>query len=298
MVCDNLQEAYLRKRAAIKSGDVSQHLELAQWCLRQRLLTPAADELAEAARTDPQNSMIVVLQHRLKTAQEPQPTANGKPVQPPVSNDDLDRMVRSLPHGSVEAFTQLVQPVLMNNCMAAGCHGSQTDQGLQLFRTALGKASGRRLTQRNLYAVLQYVDREAPAESRLLKAIEGPHGTSRTPIFSDRQATQYQRIVSWVDLVANRAEPAQPASVALPPIQENPTLASPRQRAGLGPRVLPQEAKRASPIHAAAAPTAEADAAPSAGSPKPRTKAAGVARNPSGDPLDPEVFNHLPAGKP
>jgi len=161
----------------------------------------------------------------------------------------------------------------------------------------LGKASGRRLTQRNLYALLQYVDRENPAESRLLKAINGPHGTSRSPIFSDRQASQYQRIVNWVDLVACRSEAAVPASVALPPIQNNPTLALPRTRPGLAPRILPQEARRASPIHASDAGAAQPDEAPSPAVAKPRAKASAVSRNSPADPFDPDVFNHLPAGK-
>ena len=228
MVCDNLEEAYRRKRAALQAGDVPQHLALAQWCLHHQLLAPAGDELVDVVHTDPENPMIGVLQHRLKMAKEPAPTADGKTAQPMIGNDELDRMVRSLPRGSVETFTQLVQPVLMNNCMSAGCHGSQGEQGMQLCRASSGKASGRRLTQRNLYTVLQYVDREAPTESRLLKAIQGPHGTSRSPIFSDRQASQYQRIVNWVDMVANQMDSAIPASVALPAIEENPTLASPR----------------------------------------------------------------------
>ncbi len=295
MVCDNLLEAYRRKRAAIRADDAGQHLELAEWCLHQQLLVPAAAELATVAHADPENPMIGELRHRIKMAKEPSPTADGKGAVPPVGNDELDRTVRSLPRGSVEMFTQLVQPVLMNNCMSAGCHGLQNEQGLQLFRVSLGKTSGRRLTQRNLYAVLQYVDRESPAESRLLKAIQGPHGTSRSPIFSDRQAAQYQRIVNWVDMVANQPETVVPASVALPPGEDPPTLSTPRPRIGLRPRTLPPEARRATSIQAADARafrTARTAAA------NPRAHGRANPSNPSADPFDPEVFNHLPAGKP
>ena len=94
MVCDNLEEAYRRKRAALQAGDVPQHLALAQWCLHHQLLAPAGDELVDVVHTDPENPMIGVLQHRLKMAKEPAPTADGKTAQPMIGNDELDRMVR------------------------------------------------------------------------------------------------------------------------------------------------------------------------------------------------------------
>ena len=122
-------------------------------------------------------------------------------------------MVRSLPHGTVETFTQSVQPVLMNHCAAGGCHGPQSDTGLRLFRVPTGKLASRRITQRNLYSVLPFVDRENPAGSRLLTAPNGPHGTAKQAIFNEHQAAQYKRMVDWAASLAQQSTPESPATL-------------------------------------------------------------------------------------
>ena len=214
LICGSLQEGYERKRVAVQPGDAHNHLELAQWCLRHGLLGPAAAELADAKAAEPNNPMIGAIEHRLKLALEPPPTAaTAKPIVGP-SNDELDRMIRNLPHGSVEAFTQLVQPVLTNHCATAGCHGPQSETGLRLFRVPIGKTASRRITQRNLYAVLLFVDRDNPAASRLLAAPSGPHGTSKIAIFNEHQAAQYKRLAEWVsELSGQAATPEGPLTI-------------------------------------------------------------------------------------
>ena len=61
LVCACLEDGYQRKRAAIQVGNVQDHIELAQWCLRHGLLGPAATELADATVAEPNNPMIDVL---------------------------------------------------------------------------------------------------------------------------------------------------------------------------------------------------------------------------------------------
>jgi len=297
MVCNNLEEAYQRKRTAIQMGDVHQHIELAQWCLRHKLLEPAASELAEAINIDPKNPMIGVLQHRLELAKEPPLIAEAKTSQPTLTNDELDRMVRGLPHGSVESFTQSVQPVLMNHCMSSDCHGSQIENGLQLFRISSSKTSSRRLTQRNLNSMLQYVDRENPAESRILKAIGGPHGTVQGPIFPEHQAAQYQRIADWINIIAYRPQITTPASVT-PPVQENPSFTSSVTPSATPPGVLSSEARKAQPIRPPNyGRVGQRDDSPSSASEQSHTETTAASHNQPADPFDPEAFNRLQAAK-
>ena len=138
LICNNLEEGYQHKRAAIQVGNVHHHLELAQWCLRHDLLGPAATELADAVAADPTNPMIGALQHRLKLAMEPPAEPAAKAVAGP-TNEDLDRLLRALPPGTVETFTQSVQPVLMNHCATGGCHGPQSSTSLRLYSRDLGQ---------------------------------------------------------------------------------------------------------------------------------------------------------------
>jgi hypothetical protein len=294
LVCGSLDEAYRRKRAAIRVGNVHDHLALAQWCLRHELLGPATVELADATTADPKNPMIAALRRRLEMAAEPPPPRDAKKsATPGPSNDDLDRMVRGLPRGAVETFTQSVQPVLMNHCTGSGCHGLQADAGMKLIRISAGKSASRRFTQRNLHSVLQYVDRGNPVSSKLLAAAGGPHGPVQHAIFSEREAAQYKRLVDWVGQIAGREIAEAPASVApaMPAAAEEPGDSEPPP-----PRVLPKESRKARPMP----PTGRGPREQRAGGrppgndsrKKPPPDAAPAAPDPAAaDPLDPEVFN-------
>jgi hypothetical protein len=226
----------------IQVGNVHDHLELAQWCLRHNLLGAAAVELADAKAADPKNQMVAALQQRLKMAAEPPPPGvakNAAAAGP--TNEELDRMIRGLPRGAVETFAQSVQPVLLNHCTGSGCHGLQSAMGMKLIRVSGGKSPSRRFTQRNLYSVLHYVDQDDPFKSKLLTAAGGPHGTVQTAIFSEREAAQYKRLVEWVGQIAGREMPVAPATVApaAPSAPAEPSLTEPP------PGVLPKESRQA-----------------------------------------------------
>ena len=145
----------------------------------------------------------------------------------------------------------------------------------------MGKQASRRITQRNLYSVLSFVDRDNPAGSRLLTAPNGPHGTAKQAIFNEHQTAQYKRMVDWASQFAQQSTPDSPPTLA---------PAAPFEPAGpTPPRVLSQEARKARPLSPAG---------------KPQSARRGIARKPakpaatadassdqSADPFDPEAFN-------
>jgi hypothetical protein len=329
LYCRNLEEGYQRKRAAIAAGNVQDHLDLAQWCQRHKLYRYAADELAAAAAIDPSHPMLGVLRRRQDMAQEPpwQPSAPTAKAAGP-SAEDLDRMTRGLPPGAVETFAQVVQPLLMNHCMASGCHGPQSETAFRLMRIPVNQPPGRRLTQRNLHAVLQFVNYNDAQASRLLAAISGPHATLKAAIFADRQAGHYKQLADWVNQVSGHAGPAEiPASVlfgrdqaapagrATTPASNTPAarlaaqprLLSPAAACGR-PMPLPGKDGKAGPVRAAAAVEADDEPeAPAGRSSKSRPRPAGAHAAPKPaagaedaaavDPFDPEVFNRRYADK-
>lgn len=253
LVCRDVEEGYHRKRAAMRSGSVGDHLELAEWCLRHGLSAQAGGELAAAARADPRHPMIGVLRRRLSLAVEPPKAPRpARPADSPpaASPEELARLVRGMPAGTVETFTGQIQPVLVNNCTGAGCHGPAAKTAFRLQRTPVGRPPGRLLTQRNLRATLQWVDKTNPSASRLLTAPIRPHGTARTAIFSHRQMAQYRRLVDWVHRVAQRpasevpdtvVSPEQPAVRAMPaePLDFDSPGPDSASRAGDRPGLLP-----------------------------------------------------------
>lgn len=278
LVCQTVDEAYQQKRARIQHDSVRDHLDLAQWCQQRGLLGAAARELADAMAIDPTHPMIPMVERRLNLAlQQPERSvAKVDPASRPPTSEELDRLVRGMPPGTVETFTQTIQPMLLNNCTASGCHGPGSEQGLSLLRVPVGRTPSRRLTQRNLFAVLQWIHRADPAASPLLGAPIRPHGTAKAPIFTDRQVGQYQELVDWVYKVAQVPSPFN--------------VASRREHARRPSRVVP--ANHEEPL---AAEGATASSGASGRFPRPTTSAPQhgepIPSSVPADPLDPEVFN-------
>ncbi|HUT95626.1 MAG TPA: hypothetical protein VMY37_39585 [Thermoguttaceae bacterium] len=219
--CRTLEEGYQRKRALIQPGDLREHLDLAQWCQRYGLLELAAEELARARALDPTHPLIPLVERRIKMSLcRPQPAERpAERVDPAPSPEDLERSVREMPPGSVEEFTKTIQPLLVNRCSAAGCHGPGSDHEFRLLRIPSARPASRRLTQRNLHGTLAWIDRDDPARSKLLTVPIQPHGSAEA-IFADHDRDQYQRIVNWVYQVAGPASPINP--IAAEPKQELP----------------------------------------------------------------------------
>jgi hypothetical protein len=203
-------ECYQRRKGLVSIDKVQDHMELAEWCLRHHLYEQAALALADAVATDSSHPRIGLLERRLKLELEQQKLA-GTHVKEPESEQpssrDLDRMVRGLPAGTVEVFADTIQPMLLNHCSTAGCHGPQGTAALRLLRDGSGKAPSRRATQRNLYSVLSAVDQDHPAQSPLLLAPMHPHGQAKSAVFTTREALQYQQLVHWVYSLSNHRGP-------------------------------------------------------------------------------------------
>jgi hypothetical protein len=251
--------------------------------------------------------MIEPLRRRLEMSNQ-RPQASAGPARsgnPYTLAEELDRMLRTLPPGSIEYFTQRVQPVLMNNCTTSNCHGQQSETAFRLFRIPSDRPASRRLTQRNLYTALQWIDRENPAASKLLTVPLAPHGTAKTPMFADVQAAQFRLLAEWVDQVTRHG--GQESSVATldpepsffpetPAPAESPAHHAHKKHAPSKARAPGDQGAsgpRAAAVKGSAAPQGDRQSAGSTGVAKaaattPRPKAPPAD---SADPLDPEAFN-------
>jgi hypothetical protein len=222
LVARDANECYLHKRARIDPGRIQDHLELTEWCLRHGLLDAAQKQIADARLLDATHPKIHLLETRLKLARENPESLAPIETRPAASSDQqLDTVVRTLPAGTMESFTNNIQPMLLNYCSRSGCHGAQS-AGLKLERIPPTRRAGRKPTQRNLQAALAMIDRSNPDQSKLLQAPLQPHGTARSPIFSDREQTQYKMLVQWVFLAAGARGQQVPATVEqhTPPLSQ------------------------------------------------------------------------------
>jgi hypothetical protein len=293
LLCHDLNEGYRRRCEAIMAGDVPAHLDLADWCIRFELFDSAARELTTVIECDPTHPRIPLLERRLEFAriQASEKTTRSPVVADAVTNEDLDRMVRGMPPGAVECFTQTIQPLLLNHCSTAGCHGTGAGTRLVLRRNSLGKTPSRRLTQRNLHSAIRSINSGDPAMSPLLVNAIREHGDTKAPVFTSRDVLQYRQLVSWVYLVAQKSAPLPTETVTPQPV---PLLQAPlTPAANLAPAAnLTQATSGGSP---SVAPTTGAPEAPKAANAAPAKK---VDVFVPADPFDPEIFNRQFAPKP
>lgn len=218
LFCKDLEEVYQRKRARIELGKAADHVDLADWCLKNELLDHADTQLSYALAADVNYPRIRLLERRLQLARrdtEPHP-AHHKAAEHGPTNDELDRFIRGMPSSAINSFTSTIQPLLVNNCTTSGCHGPQSEAKLQLLRIPPGSPPTRRTTQRNLYAVWQQINASDPATSPLLVVATQQHGNSKAATFTDHDAVQYRQLVAWVNQIARGRKASQPATVNTP----------------------------------------------------------------------------------
>lgn len=203
---DDLNEAYLRLRIQNGSPTVASHLRLAEWCLSQGIMAEAARELRDALDKDPANETARLMLDRVdteirrRTPQEPEPEATQDVVilteqEAPAE----DREVRSLSGLSPETareFVASIQPLFLNKCGNARCHGTASDNEFQLTRMRAGASNSRIVSESNLAAVLNYLQPSQNGQARLLEIVRRSHA-GRT-IFNGRYgAVQLQTLQQW-----------------------------------------------------------------------------------------------------
>ncbi|MCE9526112.1 MAG: hypothetical protein K8R36_08665 [Planctomycetales bacterium] len=220
--CVDLDDAYRYQAALLPSKKAEPHLKLAEWCLRYGLLQHAEDEVAFAKQVEPENPKIAPLQLRLKTATTAPAVSNIKVDTNPatVGAKQLDDTLAELPKGSMERFSVVIQPMLINRCGANGCHGPAAKSDFHLLRPSTGQMMSKRFTQRNLFTVLQYMNKEKPEESRLLTLPQERHGGTAAPVFDKRSQHQLDDLLAWARQLAPK-----PPQVTLPTtIGQSPTV--------------------------------------------------------------------------
>jgi hypothetical protein len=195
----------------------------------------------------------------------------------------------NVPARVIERFTRRVQPVLVNNCTASGCHQAGGPESFQLDRALLHGLSNRRSTMNNLAATLKLVDRERPQLSPLLTVPRSAHGGVNDAIFGPRQEQAFRHLVEWVTLAtaADRSKPPAPGSA-----EAAHHLPAPREQADAG--AVAQGLSPSSPSAAAGVvlPVEYEDdsARPATATPQPRFGAQ-VEKWLPRDPFDAEIFN-------
>jgi hypothetical protein len=264
LIGHNIEDVYQQRLKLLRSNRIEDRLSLADWCIRQKLPAQAAEQLVQAMQIDARDPRIEHLEKKLQVAIQPESSKNIKPtaIAATVGHEQLERIVHELPHGALERFAIVVQPIVMDRCGAGRCHGSSSDSNFQIVQPTASRVPSRRFTQRNLFAVMSLMNTTAPLESELLKKSLEPHGGHAEAPLKNAEDRQYQALKDWVLAVAEPTvdKNARPLSVA------NRGLAGPQRQMSADPETSSTGQKPASALGTPALETTR-------------------------DPFDPESFN-------
>ena len=214
----NMDDAYRRMRNSLNEHTPNTHMELAKWCLVNKMPEKARSEVLDALHLDPnRDDAQRLLEALVRKQRQTSGHTNRKVVPRGGSTSDKvtlshpsmmpeRRSLGGLPKSLARTFTQTVQPIVVNRCGNARCHGARQNS---FAVVSIRGGSTSRIAEQNLAAILNQIDMTNPSQSPLLNATRAVHGNSRQLIFpgqsGGRQATALRQ---WIVDVTREISPS------------------------------------------------------------------------------------------
>ena len=217
---NSMREAYeiLKKRYPDRTADG--YVAIASWCIQQGLYDEARENLKDALQLEPDHSTARVVAEQLgKTmsvspaprddgfarTQNRNPAAVARSQAVTISEEELTRF-----------FVSRVQPILVNGCGNAACHGRSSESSFRLRNVRSGSPAFKSSTERNREMVQSFVNIDDPANSPLLTAPrDARHTAFPKPVFAGPSGdAQWQALAAWVNAAARSHGPRQLESSA------------------------------------------------------------------------------------
>ena len=217
---DGLYQYWVDRRKVLS---FEEHLTLAQWCLRNDYPAGATRQLIAARKIRPHDPAIALLETQLrlyvpKAAVAPQQAATSLPdedkaVVPEDTPSDLivkdgqavkaEEFASALPKPNLSAkafaaYTTIVQPLLLNRCATAGCHGDTGTERFHLESDGISRRLTASQTRQNLDMVLQHVLRQDFESSPIFVFATKAHGGLDVPPLGLRDKAAIESLRTWL----------------------------------------------------------------------------------------------------
>ncbi|WP_437201865.1 hypothetical protein [Planctomicrobium sp. SH664] len=222
-----LTAAYRQLRENRVQPVVADHLILAEWCLQNSLLREAHLEIREALQKEPTSVAAQGFLRKIEAQLPSPPPGNGSTAanSPPPPRqlslrDTIERSPAGLTRDVQREFISKVQPLLLNSCGNAACHGAASTGKFRLVTARFGSPAHRAGSQENLMHILTFLDPEQPEKSPLLLRPLEAEGVHQGLLLGERRSQQRQLLENWIRLAAEDLQSAR------------------RQRTPAAPRVL------------------------------------------------------------
>ncbi len=268
LVARDEPSAYAHLAHRVADHDVAARVRLIQWCLEHRLLAAAEVECTRLGRVSPNHPELESLAARLRFLRDgPEPSSRPAGRHSPPRIDEAPRP--DIPDSSVADFTRRIQPLLMNACATATCHGRAAESTFTLSPPLKGLHFTKRLTERNLQSVLRQLSFVSAESSPLLRMAEMAHGDLSVAPLPEKAPEQRDSLRTWIaDVTGQSLDVVDDERVDL---ADGP-VRSPNSSSA----VLP--ASHTAPV-------------PSATTPIPTAHGSRPVHSSSRDPFDPAAFN-------
>lgn len=195
----SVRDAHQKLQKLFTPPSASGHVILCRWCIENRLYDLAMDEVQAALHLEPARAEARNLLWQLETLLNPQPEQSPDNVltwdsmlAPPVNAPG------GLTRDTTQEFVRRVQPLVLNTCANARCHGnSQSDFPLQFVRSS--GVGGQSITTENIESVFKFVDIDNPRESRLFTALQDPEIPQHRTVFTGPRGRDHlETIAAWI----------------------------------------------------------------------------------------------------
>ncbi|WP_145259714.1 hypothetical protein [Calycomorphotria hydatis] len=220
--------AYLRMRAETPAIQANDHVDLCRWCMRNELMGEAITELRAATAMEPEREDLQRMLSHLQELVAKDDSSGPAPVQRDTSAYDPNVLLPAehtyslggLPPELAAEYARGIQPLLINSCAQASCHGQRAESNFQLYRASIRSMQRHRQSDENLTAIISYINREQPEASELMRFITTAHGGMRNPPLAGAKSFEHiKRIRHWVSAVADHLPP-ETVSITLTSFEE------------------------------------------------------------------------------
>jgi hypothetical protein len=297
-VVDTKADVYKYKRNRIADNDLSERMELANWCLRHVMVEEATEEAKAVLKIDPKNAKAIQFLKRLQS-EEGRQKAAAEGGSAPGGGGNLAGDAAGFGDDALNMFTKNIQLILMNKC--GNCHANPRHEGA--FQLASTKRPNPASTSRNFKAAESFVDLKNPSRSKLLEMALTPHGGVKSGVapFAGPNDVAFKNLRKWTITLAKNwheafAQPDDMPFIANDDLPDwsirRPTAAPPKKNTAVASKMKP------APDQPGFTSAAADDAPP----PRPSLmnapkKKAAAPKVPEGDPLDPDDFNKKEVGE-
>lgn len=231
VVGKDLKDAFRRLTESFENPTAATHYALALWSQSHHLKEESRAQLVMALDRDADHEAARNMLKRLdeQATAERKRAAAAKPPRPKlrvVGGIELPEIesLAGLSRGTAAQFSSRIQPLVINKCGQASCHGPNSESGFRLEQ-ARGTGPGSRVyTERNLAEIMKQIDQSNPQQSLLLTAPARSHGGLNKAIFHGRAGEiQLQLLKDWVRTASaewahdTKAAKKRPSAVAQQP---------------------------------------------------------------------------------